>query len=1047
MSHRSKPAAVTVTILLGLLYVVPGSRADLIAHYSFDQVREGVALDDSGKGHHGKVSGAQLVPSPRGHALSFDGVDDSVDYGSDPSLCVEGDLSLLMWVKTDASIAPSTHRLLFGDTAGTIDRNLNLRLDRANQLRFEWGNGQGGHDALLTDSSVLDGSWRHLAVVCESATGLITLYVDAEAHDQKQMAVPISRTEFGHRLSGAWGWGNLKGQIDDIRLHDTALAESEIQRLFTLQGGTVGDDAERLQAGLISTSEPVALPAQARPNAAPFECREGRLSLDPSKGDLGGVVTARLINRSPSEVTTRVSAYAEGRKLIARETITVPARAQVEALIGGLQLTPAFADRTDFLLASAGEGIRQICISSPGSDTIRSRIIGAPADMLCEPVHVEVKDPWQRRPGPVRPAGVLCVIRTAIRLDRLREGSLALRLVSRTTKQEVFSRTVENPGPVTSVDLPTGDLDWGAYDLSCTWRDAGVAEGVTGTALVTLLPGEPFHIRVLNNLVTELMDARRRRLLDRSELPFMNPRDGWCYFELRGNASVALDGAPQPIVAANDDQPAEAMRRLGAGRHALHITGTPEQVVVRTIPTLIYNVHQATPRIAAFGPHTWDRVWDAILPECNLIEGGGEPGPEAEQWRAMGREWVTWVQTPGLSDWARTVTVQQADECWRAQPGYSHPLTTGIQADEIITGYSADSFRAFTRSMGNLASDPGFAGRTFIPFVTAIHHSPHGRAFVRTVMAAGWPFSIERYIPEAPSESEGRKLIRQGLVGRCESWERELPGSMRKAIVSPMYAVLPYCTSNTCPQADFRVHLDLQMQLLATDPLFFGLYGVQPYRSNYADPETLRWMGCLLRHYCIEGNTERFSSDPYELTHILNPDFEDGLQHWQATSATTDSVRSAKFSGFGALQGRYPPSSRGDTVAVLTRDGSKPNVVSQTIRGLQAGRAYSYTCISADFEDLLASRSRRAKTTVCVDIEGAQVLPGAFQDMYPNVRGPGVFGKDNRFWMSYHWGTFRATGPTARLLITDWQAEDDPCGPVGGQTAINNIEIQPYFEG
>ena len=56
-----------------------------------------------------------------------------------------------------------------------------------------------------------------------------------------------------------------------------------------------------------------------------------------------------------------------------------------------------------------------------------------------------------------------------------------------------------------------------------------------------VLPGGKERIKVLNNFVSELMNAKERGLLDASEVSFMNPRDGWCYFAFEGGAQVRLD--------------------------------------------------------------------------------------------------------------------------------------------------------------------------------------------------------------------------------------------------------------------------------------------------------------------------------------------------------------------------------------------------------------------------------------------------------------------------------------------------------------------------
>jgi hypothetical protein len=119
------------------------------------------------------------------------------------------------------------------------------------------------------------------------------------------------------------------------------------------------------------------------------------------------------------------------------------------------------------------------------------------------------------------------------------------------------------------------------------------------------------------------------------------------------------------------------------------------------------------------------------------------------------------------------------------------------------------------------------------------------------------------------------------------------------------YSGLGTMSANRCPQADFRAHLDMQVQALATSPEYFGLWGVEAYRSHNVDEEILNCMGMLLRHYCIEGKTGRMLSDPYELKHVANPDFTDGTQGWQVQAAEPSSVRTDAYAGYGTIQGRY----------------------------------------------------------------------------------------------------------------------------------------------
>ena len=203
----------------------------------------------------------------------------------------------------------------------------------------------------------------------------------------------------------------------------------------------------------------------------------------------------------------------------------------------------------------------------------------------------------------------------------------------------------------------------------------------------------------------------------------------------------------------------------------------------------------------------------------------------------------------------------------------------------------------------------------------------------------------------------------------------------------------------------------------------------------------------LGRHYCIEGSTEPLLTDPYELRYVRNPDFEEGTEGWEIAPAQEGSIRPERFTGYGTLEGRYPWVSIGETFLVMKRSAAGPNAFSQQITGLQSGRIYSMKLISADYQDLVAGESKQKTNAVSIWIDGAEVLDGGFQYPLDSARGPQPFAHDHPFYMNYHWLQFRATGPTARLTVSDWQSADEPGGSIGQELMFNFIEIQPVFEG
>ncbi len=1029
-------SVIAAGLLLASVGAVWGAEDGLVARYAFDEGGGTVAKDATGNGHDGAIKGATYVKSPRGFALSFDGVDDTADFGNKPTMNLAGDITLLIWVKTDAAENPKKHRVIFGDASKGVDRNLNLRINHANKLNFEWGNGLTNAN-FYCDADMLDGTWRHLALVCDSTAALLTLYVDGRAYAQGAMPLPISRTTFPSRFTGAWGYGAFKGEIDDIRLYNRALPEAEIEQVYASEAGAEA----QAPAPAGSPADIVGRRRVEGERKEKFEAGPAYLAavrpLD-AAGTLHAVLCVPVANTTGKAQTVRIAVWRREAKTPEVRTLVVPDGAAAETVLDRVDMKPLFAKRAGLYVARSRPEVRRIVVSTPEARELRSRVLTPETMQWCEPIRIEVADRWRRDVAHAKTERIEMVVHTAF-LDR--QGELEVRLVSREDGRTAAEQRIRNPERTTQAVFDAKDLAWGAYDVRASWKDAGGREIAAAQALATVLPGGKEFIRPLNNLVTELMNARERGLISNKrsyrEIAFMNPRDGWCFFAVGGDAKVRLDAETAPLAASP-----EAMRRLPAGRHVLRVEGQPTDLIVRAVPALIYNVHQATPQIAPFGTHTWERLQRTILPHCNVVEGQPQVYPEMTEWRAAGRMWVTHVQTPGLFDVSAAVTTEQACEAWRQSPGYSHPSFDGIQADEFIPSYTAESYLAFTESMGRLYDDAQFAGRVFIPFVVRPHRVENGALFMKAILAAGWPYSIELYLPEQPDEEKNREAIRDHLVQPAREYEDAAPGSLRKAIITPMYAALPYCTTNTCPSVDFKVHLEMQMHAIATDPLLFGVYGVQPYRSNYCDEETLRWMGRLLRHFAIEGRTDRPWKHPYALPHLKNPDFEEGMTGWEVRPAQKDSITAMRFAGYGALEGRYPPSDRGDTFALMKRSGrGGPNSLSQEVRALEAGRTYSLKMITADYQDLANGRTRRALHGVTMRIEGAETLPGAFQAPFRSYRtGTAKFTKESPLWMNYHWLQFRAKDATARLVITD-EGE----GPTGQEIAVNFVELQPVF--
>ncbi len=987
--------------------------SDLVAHWTFDEGGGDVAKDVTGNGHDAKLKNTGWVVSPRGHALRFTGKDSLADYGGIETLNRSGDLTLAVWVKMDSGVAPATHRLIFGDAGLAVMRNANLAVNSRQLLNFEWGDGKSSA-SLDAPGALMNGAWKHVVVVANSKEREITMVVDGEVVAKMEMPMPITKTAAKQRLTGWFYNGFFQGDLDDIRLYSRALALNEVQELFRSQADLTVSQAVVLRDA--STTEPRGL----------------------------AVVAVKNLGREPRRIV--VSGTQK------REIVLKPGE-ETKVTLGGIPLQPVFPGRTDLYVCDSTQTQDRITVSGISGNATESDEIRPSLPKVFEPLQVTVHDPWQTGMKPGKTDRVNLDIKLAVPDDQLAKATLRVRLVSCESGKEALARDLPSPKAAQSLALDVKDLPWGAYDLTASFHNAAGTEIAGTKRLATILPDGPQQIRVLNNLVSELMDARAAGLLASPRIELMNPRKGWVWIRAGGACEVKLGG--ETLLRGEEGKPAaEAMRLLPAGRHVLEISGTPAELNVRAIPALVYNIFPSISQIKPFGENTWERLRKHMLPNCNMIESNAVDTPEYKEWIAQGKLWFPHVQAPGLLD-EKPWTTESLAELW-LNPGKStaHPeipgLTlaklSGVQVDEYGDGMKSVRYLLpVALSIARLSEDPAFAGKLWIPFMTGKFGVKSGDLLLRTVLAAGWPWSEEVYVGEMSTEAENRENIRAKFLSVATAYNSACPGSVRRMIFTPMYASLPYCSANRSPQADFRVHLDMQMELLATDPAFFGLWGVQPYRSNYVDEEILNAMGRMLRHYAIEGKTERMIADPYELRHVKDPDFQDGTKQWQTTAAEEGSIIPGTFATYGNLQGRYPLSPMGDTFTIMKRSAVASNSLGQQIQGLEKGRLYSLKLITGDYADLQAGRSRKDQQPLTIQVNGGEIQPGGFSYAFWSGRAT-PFTAKAPFWMTYHWLQFRATGPTARLTIKDWPSDTDPGGPAGQQVMVNFVELQPVLE-
>jgi hypothetical protein len=74
------------------------SATDLVGSWHLDEGSGTIAYDSSGNGNDGAIYGATWTTGKNGSALEFDGVDDYVNCGNDPSLNIADEITVIAWI-------------------------------------------------------------------------------------------------------------------------------------------------------------------------------------------------------------------------------------------------------------------------------------------------------------------------------------------------------------------------------------------------------------------------------------------------------------------------------------------------------------------------------------------------------------------------------------------------------------------------------------------------------------------------------------------------------------------------------------------------------------------------------------------------------------------------------------------------------------------------------------------------------------------------------------------------------------------------------------
>ena len=227
---------------------------ELIAHWKLDETSGFTAYDSSGNGNTGTlVNGPTWTAGKIDGGLSFDGIDDNVNFGTPSDLLMSSNtiFSISLWLKINSKI-PGQFPILAGTRTST--RGYWFELNPSSNMLYFITRDNSFHKAGISYSEISDKNWYFVTGVF-GGTGADQqkIYLDGVLKNSTEGSynAPTSNFYIGYNQNDN---DYFNGSIDDVRIYNRALNSTEILQLYN-QGMTDCGDADSNTDGSVSITE------------------------------------------------------------------------------------------------------------------------------------------------------------------------------------------------------------------------------------------------------------------------------------------------------------------------------------------------------------------------------------------------------------------------------------------------------------------------------------------------------------------------------------------------------------------------------------------------------------------------------------------------------------------------------------------------------------------------------------------------------------------------------------------------------------------------
>ncbi|MCQ2396981.1 MAG: hypothetical protein MJ106_04725 [Lentisphaeria bacterium] len=444
-----------------------------------------------------------------------------------------------------------------------------------------------------------------------------------------------------------------------------------------------------------------------------------------------------------------------------------------------------------------------------------------------------------------------------------------------------------------------------------------------------------------NNIVTNLKVTHSA-----SGSAFTLPRDGWVRLEGELPKEVVFQSEKNSVSVLSHNDVAVAWLENGD-----YTINTTVKSAKRIGNNMFYQmcghfdtnemVHIPTDRKtsgrAGMFLYNWNFLRENVLDAFPVLLLNAPMHPEITKWKAEGRRII-----------GNSGVYPDAKQCLAHWEEASVPGRDGFTTDEFVipAGLKDPSDAA----LGYTNPGSGFKQEIFDAMKE--WHQKHTDMTLWAWLGLPWDALSEDSRPLLKTLDEINGVLLWESYANTRDWRGEFDLRYRQRIDGFRKAAGDYSRIVVAPgtyefldinaYVDFKVFLEMQVNLVANNPSMKNLGGISLWTSYYTDPEILRWYTLLVNHYAVEGKTEMLSPKfgfTIENRLLKNAEWE-SLGSWKCFGKT--SLVKANEAGLPASP-YYPHST-----ANMLRLESCESGATQIVKGLMAGRMYSVSTLFVD---------------------------------------------------------------------------------------------------